>query len=380
MALLLMVGSVQQMDAQKRQTTKRRTNTTRRTVTPQQTAPTEKFVREIAFYDVKALDFCVEGQYLFYVEKMPNNAVMRIDRTTGEVTTVLPGIANVYEGRRAVITSIDVAANRFIFGYGDYPGSVGIIEDTQFKFKGSKDWERVIRTKGDYMLVMRHDSGTELYDVKNMKPVNLQGIPDSGNSSIELSPNGDVWFPGRDGNNFGVIRLSKDGKRTFFNLSNQAYIMSEGIKPVDWYNNPITWFTSAGQYLYMSCKRRVYRLDMLQPAAWEEYGKIPATLDSNFAQFWPNFRGDILNNDKGSRKTYWFYRADARETPQCLADWNYIPTGLSKFGWEQLWPSLSKVRVDFDNNYVIAKEDGIRIYNPNGVVGYEKARGKVYKP
>ena len=81
MSVLLLAGSVQQTDAQTRRKT-----TTRTTTTQQRTAPAEKIVKEVAFYDVKIMDFCVGEKYLYYVEAMPNNAVMKIDRKTGEVS------------------------------------------------------------------------------------------------------------------------------------------------------------------------------------------------------------------------------------------------------------------------------------------------------
>ena len=384
LAAILFFSGVQQVDAQKRRTTTRKTTTVRKTTTQKQTTSTERLIKEVAFYDVKAKDFCVDANYIYYLEGMPNNAVMKIDRKTGEVSTVIPGIANVYEGRRAVINFIDVAGGKFIFQYGGYPGSVGIVVDG--KYQGSKDWEKVVRTKGNYMLIMCHNSGTELYNVKDMTSINVQGIPDSGGSDrlgeirLELDDNGCVWFPYESGEKFGVVRLTPTGKTTFYDLSTQAYVVSEKIT-IYGPNKPINWFTSAGAYLYASCKRRIYRLNMLNPTSWEEYAKIPPTLDSGFYQFWPDFNGNILNNDKSSRKAYWFYRVGAFDIPWSLGDWGNIVSGMSKWGWEKIYPSLGKVRVDQDNNYIISQSgESICILNPTGVVGYDKARGKVYKP
>lgn len=379
MALLLVAGSVQQIDAQQRRrtTTARKTTTVRKTTT--QPPKQERFVKEVALYDVKLIDFCVDADFVYYVEKMPNNAVMKIDRKTGEVSTVIPGIANVYEGRRPVINRISIAGGRLVFQYGDYPGSVGILVDG--KYQGSKEWERVFRAKGNYILITRHDGGTELYNVRNMKLVNIPNIPDTGmdGSQMEIDPNGCVWYPYKDEKKFGAVRLTSSGKVTFYDLSTQSYIVSEGISSVG-FSDPITRFTSLGSFLYVSCKRRIYRLNMLQPTSWEEYAKIPPTLDSCFKLFWPDWKGNILNNDRGYRNSHYFYRVGAFDNPQVVGRGQTIETGISKFGWTEIWTSLSKVRVDLDNNFVIGKEDGLRIFNPDGVVGYEKARGRIYKP
>ena len=60
----------------------------------------------------------------------------------------------------------------------------------------------------------------ELYDVKNMKSV-LVDITRNG-IGMEIGSDGSVWYPVREWVNgkdlFGVIRLDKAGKKTFFDL------------------------------------------------------------------------------------------------------------------------------------------------------------------
>lgn len=376
----LLFGTAQTVSAQKRKPNKR--TTTQRKPTVRWTNPTtEKPIKEITGYVLNAIDFCVDSKYIYYVEKKPNNAVMKIDCITGEISTVIPGIANVYEGRREEIKRISIAGGRLIFEYGDYPGKVGIWVNGQFR--GEESWEKVFATSGNYALITNHGSGTELYDVLNMKSIPLENIPGSGSSETRMTvaPNGSIWYPYRpEGQKkFGVVCLNTTGT-TFYDLSTQLYVAAENIASTAWYGNPINCFRSIGQYLYVSCNRRIYRLNMLQPNGWEEYAKIPSTLDSSFMKFWPNWKGDILNNDNGSRKAYYFYRTGAFDSPQSLGDWNYIKTGLLKTGWTGLWPSLSRVLVDANNNYIMLNGSCIAIYNPDGVIGYKKAYGKIYKP
>ena len=373
LAAILFIGTAQTATAQKRKPNKR---TTVQTHTPQRTS-TERFVKEVAFYNARVNDFCIDSKYIYFVEKKPNNAVMKIDRQTGEVSTLLPGIANVYEGRRDIINKISIAGGKFIFKYGDYPYKVGILANN--KYYGSDKWEEVYRTNGDFALIKTHSSSMELYDVKNMKSV-LVDITRNG-IGMEIGSDGSVWYPVREWVNgkdlFGVIRLDKAGKKTFFDLTRQSYIVSEGTEDNGWHKVSINYFTSRGDYLYVSCKRRIYRMNMLQPSAWEEYTKIPPTIDSQFYEFWPNWKGDILNNDNGFTRCYYFYRVGAFNNPQCLSEGRYIKSGLSKFGWTEIWPSLYKVCVDVDNNYIMSGGGSITIYNPDGVIGYSKARSKV---
>ena len=55
-----------------------------------------------------------------------------------------------------------------------------------------------------------------------------------------------------------------------------------------------------------------------------------------------------------------------------------IPTGI---GDGKIWMTLCKVSADNDGNFVLMSEDGMAIYlyNPNGLVGYNKARGTIIK-
>lgn len=398
MLALLLAGNVQQADAQqRRKTTARKTTTTaRRTTTTQQRAatPVRQGPKEVAFYDVKVLDFCVDSRYVYYVEQLPNNAVMKIDRQTGEVSTLIPGVANVYEGRRAYIDRIDIADGKFIVRHGkkgQYWGAVGfILEDG--KVQDYDGWEEVVTTNGHYALIKGGDGGTTLFDVRSMKPVPMKFLPSvnvvpsvggvlkyDGHVPV-LDSNGGVWYTyhNYEQGKFGACCVSSTSDAKIFDLSKQSYVAAEG--DATYYSHPISWFSGAGQFLYASFKRRIYRLNMLNPTGWEEYAKIPPTLDSTFKLFWPNLKGDILNYDGGSRKSCWFYRAGAFDTPQSLGEWAPIATGMNKFSYEKIYPNLEMISVDLDNNYIMSDGSCITIYNPDGVVGFDKARGKIIKP
>ena len=53
---------------------------------------------------------------------------------------------------------------------------------------------------------------------------------------------------------------------------------------------------------------------------------------------------------------------------------------MNKFSYEKIYPNLEKTSVDLDNNYIMSDGSCITIYNPDGVVGFDKARGKIINP
>ena len=67
LAAILFIGSAQTAMAQKRKPNKR---TTVQTHTPQRTS-TERFVKEVAFYNARVNDFCIDSKYIYFVEKKP---------------------------------------------------------------------------------------------------------------------------------------------------------------------------------------------------------------------------------------------------------------------------------------------------------------------
>lgn len=370
---LLLIGSLQQIDAQQR----RRTTTTRRTpnTSQRQARPAPRVIKEVAFYDVNVKDFVVTENAIFYLESGDNNALMRIDGNTGEITTVLPGIANVYEGRRPYFERIEVSGNRFMLKYAnDYKW---VISNGQNGWI-TKEWERVDATNGNCALIILQNEDRELWDIKEMKLLArfTQDVP-LGIYYTTLDSANNFWW----GTSLGVCRMTPLGERKFFSLANQSYVASEHIENIN-------WTRAVDNYLYVSCKRRIYRMNMLRPGTWEEYCKVPLTIDYTFSEFLPNHKGDILTyNNNTWKECVQFYRSGAFDRPQVLGREKYIDTGMEQYSWSKIYVNqgtisvgLDKVTVDINNNYIISHGDGIRIYNPDGVVGYEKAIGKVIKP
>ncbi len=384
MTAMLLFGSVQQADAQKRKTTTRRTTTThkttvRRTTTLQKpAAPVQKFIKEVAFYDVKAKSGCiaVDKDYLYYVENSNNNAVIGIDRKTGELKTIINGIANVYEGRRPYINGIAMAGGRMMLKYDQSNPYIWKITGDNNKWI-TKEWERVEATNEKYAVIVLQSEDKELWDMEAMKFIARPGLPLGMETRYIIDSNGCVWwkvsgsYSARD---FGVNCFNPGtGKKVFYSLSKESYVASEGIYSIN-------WIRQSGDSLYVACKRRIYRMNMLQPGKWEEYAKVPPTVGNVFERFWVTSKGNLLTySDTNSQRNVEFYRVGSFDNPQVLGR-KAIETGMNQFGYDEIWPSHNVVLVDADDNFIVLDSGGtINIYNPDGVVGYEKARGRIIK-
>jgi len=121
-------------------------------------------------------------------------------------------------------------------------------------------------------------------------------------------------------------------------------------------------------------------MDTTNPGRWIEYAKVPPTMDYQFTDFWVNGRGDILAyNGMTMKGRVQLFRAGNADNPQALGRGMAIDKGINQTGYNDISLFQTKVISDADNNWIIVNGRSIRIYNPDGVVGYEKARGKVVK-
>ena len=144
--------------------------------------------------------------------------------------------------------------------------------------------------------------------------------------------------------------------------------------------NEINHVAKKGDSLYVSAKRRIYLMNMLQPGKWVEYAKVPLTEDNYFKTFVPDSKGNLLTSGDSfynkSNSCIEYYAVGAFDTPKPMG--NYIKTGLTEWGYTEI--SVEGAMTDDSDNF-LKLEDSCRlyIYNPNGVKGYAKARGKIVK-
>lgn len=372
LAAILFIGTAQTADAQRRNNGRRHTATPSRT--PQRTTTqTQRFVKEVACYqlDCGVADLTVTQDYVYYIEDSNNNAVRRINRKTGEVETVIQGQAGLYEGRRANLQGIDFAGGKTIYAYGPYSTDrkIGIMIDGQLKTY-KDNWKYVFATNGKYALI--GCSFADCINLENMTYAYQDFNIDFGNTYV-MQPDGSLWWPYADDGIIGAKCKRIAGQPLFYSLSNEPYVVNEHIRYIG-------KMRAAGNYIYVACSRRIYAMNVQNPGTWIEYVKVPPTMNYRFGDFWVNNRGDVLACDgmiiNGRVQ---LFRAGSLDTPQSLGRGMYIDTGMTQTGYNEISLFQTTVYPDADNNWVIINGRSIRIYNPDGVVGYEKARGKIIK-
>lgn len=354
---------------------------TRRITTPKTSSATtvkKPSLVTTAKYELSAKYVHISDDVIYYVEKGNNNAVMAINRQSGEVATVIPGIAGIYEGARQRIYSVRTCSGKLLFVYdkgGVYIYDGKSVETSKF-ISHSYDFKMV----GKHHALLETDSEINqlwLWDMDNMKVIakfpRLRSFDhDLDYTPVAIDDAGNIWA--RRGLEF--IRITPNGTKTLYDLSTASYVKNERENHTRVNHDVVK---KKGEYLYMAYGRRIYRINMTTPTGWEEYAKIPPTEDKMFDNFAVDKQGNILTCGNGlSNKNYnsEFYAVGAFDSPRALGA--QIPTGI---GNGKIWMNLCKANADNDGNFVLMSEDGLAIYlyNPNGLVGYNRARGTIIK-
>lgn len=371
----------------------------RRTVTKKQVKttvqkpaqkPVVKVNKNCAIYswqkDVRSVQ--VTNDYIYYVETNDNNAVMAIDRKTGDLKTIIPGIAGIYEGARPRIYSILVCGDRLFFqlvarGISGDCGGVYVYDgksvETSPSLYPSKRSQMYVGSD-NYLLAYECDSeNMAVWDVKRLKAVkqarrynysyDLNGtIPDKQNQAFMIS-DGTIWSNSSE----GAKRCPITGKVSYYNIDKEVYVVQAGkggevlrIKKIQ----------QAGDYIYASCKRRIYRMNLLSPGKWEEYAKMPPTINNEFEWFCADAKGNLLTRgDSREDNNTMYWKVGSFDSPQSIG--RDIDTGFTQRGYTRIWENLNTNFMDADGNLVSHSGSNIYIYNPNGVVGYTNTVGKI---
>ncbi len=371
----------------------RKKKVTRKPVKTTVVKPVAKVNKNCAIYswekDVRSVR--VTKDYIYYVEVNDNNAVMAIDRKTGDIKTIIPGIAGIYEGARPRIYSIFVCGDRLIFqllnphGMSNECGGVYVFDgksvETSASLFPSKRGQMYV---GSDNYLLAYDCDTEnmtIWDVKRLKVVkqarrynysyDLDGtIPDKQNQGFMIS-DGTIWSSSSE----GAKRCPVTGKVSYYNINKETYVVQEAQRGTYLRINKIQ---QAGDYLYASCKRRIYRMNMLSPGKWEEYAKMPANINNTFDWFCADAQGNLLTRgDSHENNNTLYWKVGSFDSPQPIG--RDIETGFTEWGYTRIWENLNTNFMDADGNLVSHSGSSIYIYNPNGVVGYTNTVGRIVK-
>lgn len=380
LAVAMMLGPAMPIIAQQRKTVKRSNNVQRKTTSAsnpkaQIAAP----VKTIAIIDIKTgiKSFCVTDDAIYYLEKGNNNAVMSIDRKTGEISTVIPGIANVYEGARPCIRKIFVCGNRLILECGKN----SFTDDGIYVYDG-QDVKSSLKLSNNGLFVVGNDKYF-LTDNPDLREISYWSVEDLKLIKKVEGGNAKGWFTpefiASDGSVWATTGLDAEcftlsGTRRDYSLEKEDYVLQVRNGSAQGGLNGCK--VQKGDYLYVSCGRRVYRMNMLSPGKWEEYAKTPPTINNRFEWFCPDSKGNLYTQgvSTGDYNTqYW--KVGEFDSPKSLG--RDLMTGLTKWGYTKIWLTLHKNVTDKDGNLISVGDKEFWIYNPNGVIGYTKAVGKV---
>lgn len=378
LTMLLFSFTAQQAFAQNR----KRTTTTKHvvkhspTVTiPQKTSKAPApLVKTIAAYSFRPKNVFIGTNYIFYIENSRNNAVMGIDQATGEVVEFVQGIATVYEEVRPTYSYIQSGGNYLFCGYGTDSRSVYHVYDITTKklVKEIEDWLNIDAINDKYALIWPKRGPKELWDMTTLKRITTYPNDIKWGSDYKqkffLASDGAVWFKWGE-----VYRVAQNGKVSVYDLSKEDYVIKNKI-------NGIGHVAKKGDYLYVAAHRRIYRMNMLAPGHWTEYAKVPLTEDNSFYTFLPDSKGNLLTSgDSFYNKTdrcVERYVVGNFDNPEPMG--HSIDTGLTEWGYKSI--GIGGARTDNqDNVIVLIDSNKLFIYNPDGVVGYTKAIGKIVK-
>lgn len=392
MTILLTSVFSETISAQQRRrtSTARRTTTVRKLTTTTNTAAKKKQTSgKFGCYEIPtSLDYawCDESG-LYYVEReYLGNAVRFISIETGQLSTLLPSNKGIYEGGHIRIDEIFTYNNNvYLCGHDGWIYLYDRANKGLTKIIGGINTILNISPNGRYMIALREAGGaplrTEVIDIEAKGYVVY--LDDLWKNNILITNNDLLW---------GRFTETDDMGRALRNsISLINIITGKNLKvpyiSFDYYKNnsffevfqQSTWLGNDG-FLYFAHGRRLYRINATSPGDWEEYLKIPPTIDDKFTD------EEIMIDSKGNvllagEKSYLF-KANDRDNPVLLSHGladaiqsdarpSHAWTGTGCF-----YPSLALRFCDKYDNFIFAYNNVIDIYNPNGIKGWPNAKGR----
>ena len=358
-----------------------RSTRSKRTATrPKATVAKPIRLKTIAAYEIDARRVTCDYGNIYYAEDNNNNPLVFISGESGKGVDWIKGKADVYENIRPGISGI-------------YPFDQCIVLETskpmqRVRFlvwdgKSELDncpelegWAEIKGYNGRYTFIVNRQDDYELWDMADRKRLQkwqryTTMMPEYGQHSgpLFIASDLNVWYRKGDDVKTGPIFLNvKEGK--FYNcpLSNEDYVKNNNIRQFG-------AMRKQGDYLYVACGRRIYRINMLTHNKWEEYLRIPPTEDNEFENFCITSNGSVFAIGKRVE----LYRAGDFDNPRLLGTGRKLKTGLKPYSHQEIWLNLSKIRVDARDNFIILNDKTIYVYNPDGIVGFKDTYGTIVK-
>jgi len=393
---MMLLGTVTPAQAQKKK--KRTTTTTTRIDRTTTSTPSAQVNKKCVMYDIEGeITSAFAGKdYIYYVEKNENNAVMRIDKKTGDVSTYIPGIKGIYEGARPYIKGVYACGDKILLklrGTDDYDMRLVAYngQDVMSSPILVKNLIGVLHCCDDFFVTKQvkkagDDVSVWYWDPQTMKTTKRFLGSEAFNDCV-WAPDGGCWRVARE-DRLKIYRFNpKENKSYYWNLKNQSYVKDYFSR--NSFGLEITKLTPKGDTLYIACGRRVYCINMISPDGISEYAKVPANMNYTFDGIWVDPQGNMLTNGRqpyeyrDNNTLYW--DVNSFDTPMPLGE--NLKTGFTDYFHQSIMLPTSidsypthAVFTDDGGNFIIFYTGGeITIYNPKGIVGFINAVGKIIK-
>ena len=336
-------------------------------------------------YEVKAHSAFVGKDYIYYVEDNDNNAVMGINRKTGLSEVIIPGIANVYEGRRPTITRCMECDGRLVLETKRNFKADGVyVYDGQSLSSSKKIAEsKELLDCSDKYLLVRCSNDFDKYGLVLDVNLNVKYKWDQNvvRMSYFVADDGTIWNWNANGLNYREL-TQMAGKNLYqYDLMRVPYVAQAYAE--DEYDTKIECAQLVGDYIYVAIARRLLRRDFVSAdSKWEEVLKVPATENNKFRRFVVDPRGNILTQGNSNQQyNTQFWPAGAYDSPKNLGE--YFSSPGTTYNEEKIWWSQLQAIPDADGNVVLYDKgnqvSAIYIYNPNDIVGFTETKGKIVK-
>jgi len=363
----------------------------------------EKADNCFAVYEFKNYRYELGEDKMYVINSPEDNAVYSIDYNTGKVNLEIEGIANVYEGARPKIIQMKSCGGKLLLSIRKNSKTGVYVYDgksisTSQKFENSL---YVLASNDNYAVIVNgpkrdEETDVDLWDIKEMK--NLGGFylngdgffgflnfkqsldVDAFSNGISYKVIGDnaIWKIGSNYNGcFDILPLKAEPFESP-SLINQEYVASyieeNGSScPTFMYGHSSLnsyYCILRGNYMYVAYKRRIYRLNT-KTLEWEEFLKMPLTIKNEFDKFCIAPDGTVYSQGTEGIQIYYPGKYDK---PVELEKDLEIP--FTRFPFKVFPSRYHEIKTDPKGNFVIMTGEGIYVYNPKGIVGYNNAVGR----
>ena len=358
--ILLTFLGTENISAQQRRTTTRKT-TTRRTTTVKRTTTPKTTVNKPQ--PSGRLDF---------------NAARFISIDTGEFHTIMPSNKGIYEGGHPTISKIFTYNNNIYYLVGNKLCKGDINSNSMTDWLINVNDIVDISPNGRYVLIINTALNTELIDIEQGK--SIQRWDKYLNKNIVVCNDGSCWTNNTDFNDYtrDIYRINTNGKSTKYPIPFEYY---KNNTP---YDIEFTLQFAKDGYVYYPYGRRLYRISSTSPEnGWEEYLKIPPTINASFSGGTATFIIDSKSNVLFSHNGALYYKATDKDNPIILAEGgfgSFDSDVKSEKGFRNnmtIHPTNNRTNIcDKYDNFIFVNDNIISIYNPKGIKGWPNAKNR----